>query len=164
MKHLKGFNEAVTKDQIDKLQDLCDNYLAYLLDDGFVVTVDDSNRYFNQRMQNNVIRRGQFNYRSPAGTYDKELANEPIDTCLIRIFTPNNNARFTWSSVKDYLLPFFQILSDNGYHITHNNQIIFSIDKNLFKSFRKDYSLESLLDETLEIDENLSQIRLRVRL
>jgi len=37
MKHLRGFNESLNKEE---LQDFCETYLAYLLDDGFEVSVE----------------------------------------------------------------------------------------------------------------------------
>ena len=37
MKHLRRFNESVNKEE--ELQDFCETYLAYLLDDGFEVSV-----------------------------------------------------------------------------------------------------------------------------
>jgi hypothetical protein len=36
MKHLKGFNESVTKED---LQELCETSLAYLMDEGFDTTI-----------------------------------------------------------------------------------------------------------------------------
>ena len=39
MKHLKRFNESLEPVEVDELKDFCETYLAYLLDEGFVVDI-----------------------------------------------------------------------------------------------------------------------------
>lgn len=78
MKYLKIFNEFNDPydEYIDDLQQFCEMYLAYLLDKGFKVIIDDNKVHY-----------------------------KPI---RINISSQNN---FYWSEVKDYIIPFLQILS-----------------------------------------------------
>jgi hypothetical protein len=86
MKHLKRFNESVTQED---LQDFCESSLAYLLDEGFTIKIMGGDDQFTR------LPRGQFN-----------------------IFLQKDNARefFKWDDVKDYYIPFLQLLS-NRYDI-----------------------------------------------
>ena len=40
MKHLKGFNESLTADEVEELKEFCEINLAYLLDEDFIVDID----------------------------------------------------------------------------------------------------------------------------
>lgn len=86
MKHLKRFNEGVTQED---LQDFCESSLAYLMDESFNVTI-----------------RGGDDPRARATTGQ------------FGIFLAKNNGRefFKWDDVKDYYIPFLQLLS-NRYDI-----------------------------------------------
>ena len=81
MKYLKPFNE--NKDNTEELQDLCDSYFAYLYDEGFEVRIST----------------GILDERSPSWH--------------IKINKPNSSGptyNFSWNDIKDYLIPFLQIL------------------------------------------------------
>jgi hypothetical protein len=86
MKHLKRFNESITSEE---LQDFCESSLAYLMDEDFNVTI-----------------RGGDDPRARATTGQ------------FGIFLAKNNGRefFKWDDVKDYYIPFLQLLS-NRYDI-----------------------------------------------
>jgi len=83
MRYLKSFRESVDSFS-DDLQDFCNQYLAYLLDEGFTVTLDNKFQDFN------TIRLclAKFNYNW-------------VDA----------DAQFLWDSVKDHYVPFLQMLA-----------------------------------------------------
>jgi hypothetical protein len=83
MKHLKKFNESVNKEE---LQDFCDTYLAYLLDDGFEVSVE--HRYNNDKK-----------YK----IYDYHFIT------IKKLGKISNN--FKWEEIKDQFIPFISVLS-----------------------------------------------------
>ena len=100
MRYLKIFNEFNDPydEYINKLQDFCESYLIYLLDKGFVVKVQDN----------------KVNY-------------EPIKIDISTELLPNirydiTNRSFYWSEVKDYVIPFLQVLSEN-YELDGDNAI-----------------------------------------
>jgi hypothetical protein len=84
MRYLKRYNESVSREDI---QDFCDTAFAYLMDEGFNVT----------------IRGGD---------------DPKVNTGQFAIFLQKNNGRefFKWDDVKDYYIPFLQLLS-NRYNI-----------------------------------------------
>ena len=79
MKHLRKFNESLNKEE---LQDFCDTYLAYLLDDGFEVSVE--HRYNNDKK-----------YK----IYDYHF------------ITIKKTSKFKWEEIKDQFIPFISVLS-----------------------------------------------------
>lgn len=85
MRYLKSFRESVINS--DDLQDFCDTYLAYLLDDGFKVVID--NKMYKDFI---TIRLTQ-----SSDTSNPLQSDEP----------------FIWDSIKDHYVPFLQILSRN---------------------------------------------------
>lgn len=78
MKHLRGFNESLNKEE---LQDFCETYLAYLLDDGFEVSI-------------------QHMYSTKEYKHDYHF---------ITINKVSNN--FKWEEIKDQFIPFISVLS-----------------------------------------------------
>lgn len=84
MRYLKSFRESVINE--DDLQDFCDTYLAYLLDDGFKVIIDNKYKDFI------TIRLTQ-----SSDTSNPLQSDEP----------------FIWDSIKDHYVPFLQMLSRN---------------------------------------------------
>jgi hypothetical protein len=85
MRYLKKFNESVSKED---LQDFCESSLAYLMDEGFTVSImggDDPRT------------------RLPSGQFNIFLQKEAREF-------------FKWDDVKDYYIPFLKLLS-NRYDI-----------------------------------------------
>ena len=81
MKHIKPFNES-KENLIEELQDLCESHLAYLLDDGFKISIfsdtKDSKEYLELHF--GYIRNGSY------------------------------TEQFYWDGIKDYFIPLLQIL------------------------------------------------------
>ena len=91
MIYLKSFNEELRiKKTIDprKLEEFCGDYLAYLIDQGFRSTITSG---FDARERYSVMKLG-FDYR---------------------IITIGSRYVFDWNDVKDYVIPFLQVLDDN---------------------------------------------------
>ena len=87
MKYLRKFNESMSKED---LQDFCESTFAYLMDEGFTIKIFDNNsRPFS------TLRPGEFN---------------------IWLQKDNPKSFFKWDDVKDYYIPFLQLL-DNRYDI-----------------------------------------------
>jgi len=89
MKHLRKFNESLNKEE---LQDFCDTYLAYLLDEGYSIEVSGSDEYVL------VLRN------------ENRPTNVPMDSPELL---------FTWEEVKDQFIPFLHMLSKQ-YTITRS--------------------------------------------
>ena len=113
MKHLKRFNESVTTED---LKDFCESSLAYLLDEGFTIKVIGS------YLSNNFGIRS----RLPRGEINIWLQKD------------NGTEFFKWDDVKDYYIPFLQLLS-NRYVIDNFTD---TSDSNVRFRYRKkgDYS------------------------
>lgn len=84
MRHLKNFNESMSKED---LQDFCESSLAYLIDEGFTINV--------------------YTHGDPRSGLPKGESN---------IWLQKNKEFFKWDEVKDYYIPFLQLLS-NRYDI-----------------------------------------------
>ena len=86
MKYLRKFNEGVS---VEDLQDFCESTLAYLIDEGFTIKVMGADDIRSR------LPRGQF---------------------TIWLRKDNGREFFKWDDVKDYYIPFLQLLS-NRYDI-----------------------------------------------
>ena len=84
MKHLRSFNESMSKED---LQDFCESTLAYLIDEGFTINV--------------------YTHGDPRSGLPKGESN---------IWLQKGKEFFKWDDVKDYYIPFLQLLS-NRYDI-----------------------------------------------
>lgn len=109
MRFLKRFNEGVSEEDI---RDFCESSFAYLMDEGFTIKIFSSERPFSS------LVKGEFN-----------------------IWLQKDNAKsfFKWDDVKDYYIPFLQLL-DNRYDIGSFNTT--NGEKNIrFRCrHKKDYS------------------------
>lgn len=94
MKYIKLFEDFGVD---DKLQDFCDNYLAYLIDYGFKVSLN----------------------------YNEISILQPDDGMGLLDKT------FSWDSVKDYVIPFIEVLYDEYNYDKLSDKIVFytSIEK-----------------------------------
>jgi hypothetical protein len=90
MKHLRKFNEILNTDEVEQLKDFCETSLAYLLDDGYdiSVTLRDKVKYPNK--QHHLVTLG--------------LRADEATTWT------NPWKRYYWNDVKDYFIPFLQML------------------------------------------------------
>jgi hypothetical protein len=119
VKHIKPFNES-KENLVEELQDFCETSLAYLLDDGYNVSlfIRDKVKYPGK---NHVI-------------VSLGLPKTPSSALFY-------GGRFHWNDVKDYYIPFLQMLQrryelqsylgDTGY-VCFNDEMGFrylSLDK-----------------------------------
>lgn len=81
MKYLKKFNESVDND----IKLFCNNYLAYLLDDGFKIV------YYNR-----------------ANGIEVDIV-KPTNASLLDVI---GLQIFSWNDIKDYFIPFIETLKD----------------------------------------------------
>lgn len=127
MKHLRKFNESLNKEE---LQDFCDTYLAYLLDDGYSIVASEIG--FGEYVL--VLRNG------------KRLDNVPIDSPELL---------FPWEEVNDQFIPFLHMLSKQytiiGIEFWSLNK---KFDRGTERPFIKyDYSLSMVLEDRVSLEE-----------
>jgi len=126
MKHLKKFNESLNKEE---LQDFCDTYLAYLLDEGYSIEVSGSDEYVL------VLRN------------ENRPTNVPMDSPELL---------FTWEEVKDQFIPFLHMLSKQ---YTISRSIKFWVlnkkfDRGTERAFLDyDYDLSMVLEDRVSLEE-----------
>jgi hypothetical protein len=88
MKYLKPFNESIENLQ-QELKDFCETSLAYLLDEGFDISVT---------LKDNVKFTDKQHLLVTLGLEGQETKQ------------PNPWERYYWDDVKDYYIPFIQML------------------------------------------------------
>jgi hypothetical protein len=121
MKHLKKFNENLQSDEVEQLKDFCETSLAYLLDDGYNVSLFIRDKVKYPGKNHVIVSLGLPKYKTPSSALDY--------------------GRFHWNDVKDYYIPFLQMLQrryelqsylgDTGY-VCFNDEMGFrylSLDK-----------------------------------
>jgi len=128
MKHLRKFNESLNKED---LQDFCDTYLAYLLDDGYSIVASEIG--FGEYVL--VLRNG------------KRLDNIPIDSPELL---------FAWEEVNDQFIPFLHMLSKQ-YTIIRSIKF-WSLNKKFDRGPERpfieyDYSLPMVLEDRVSLEE-----------
>jgi hypothetical protein len=87
MKHLKKFNESLQPDEIDQLKEFCENSLAYLLDDGYDISISLRDQVFSHIWS--------------------KYPDKPYIIVSLGLLEPR---KFYWNDVKDYYIPFLQML------------------------------------------------------
>jgi hypothetical protein len=137
MKHLRKFsamhslleqsNESLNKEE---LQDFCDTYLAYLLDEGYSIVASEIG--FGEYVL--VLRNG------------KRLDNVPVDSPELL---------FSWEEVNDQFIPFLHMLSKQytiiGIEFWSLNK---KFDRGTERPFIKyDYSLSMVLEDRVSLEE-----------
>ena len=128
MKHLKEFNESLNKEE---LQDFCDTYLAYLLDEGY--SIEASEIGFGEYVL--VLRN------------ENRPTNVPIDSPELL---------FTWEEVKDQFIPFLHMLSKQ-YTITRSIKF-WVLNKKFDRGTERpfidyDYNLPMVLEDRVSLEE-----------
>lgn len=120
MKYLRKFNEGVSTEDI---RDFCESSFAYLMDEGFTIKI------FSSDDPRTSLPKGQFN-----------------------IWLQKDNARsfFKWDDVKDYYIPFLQLL-DNRYDIggfnTTNGEKNIRFRDYSFVNANKDFSYGRVIND-----------------
>jgi hypothetical protein len=127
MKHLRKFNESLNKEE---LQDFCDTYLAYLLDEGYSI---ETNEMFDEYL---LVLRNE---------------NRPTD---VPIDSPE--LLFTWEEVKDQFIPFLHMLSKQ-YTITRSIKF-WVLNKKFDRGTERpfidyDYNLPMILEDRVSLEE-----------
>ena len=138
MKHLRKFsalhslleqsNESINKEE---LQDFCDTYLAYLLDEGY--SIEASEIGFGEYVL--VLRN------------ENRPTNVPIDSPELL---------FTWEEVKDQFIPFLHMLSKQ-YTITRSIKF-WVLNKKFDRGTERpfidyDYNLPMVLEDRVSLEE-----------
>jgi hypothetical protein len=96
MKHLKPFNES-KENLIEELQDFCETSLAYLLDDGYDISLSVRDKVKYPGVNHIVVSLG--------------LPEENFTPFRVGLRLQNDGYRnFYWDDVKDYYIPFLQLL------------------------------------------------------
>jgi hypothetical protein len=111
MRYLRKFNESVSEEDI---RDFCESSLAYLMDEGFTIKIFSSDKPYTS------LPKGQFN---------------------IWLQKDNATSFFKWDEVKDYYIPFLQLLSnryDIGSFVNGERSIRFRYRQ------KKDYSFVNI--------------------
>jgi len=162
MKHLKNFNESLQPVEVDELKDFCETYLAYLLDEGFVVDIKSAYR----DLYGNVITTSSL----PAGaklnmSIDSTYIGMAYTICLSIPKDAYSNEKFNWSDIKDSFIPFLQLLSRRYKLVGRVNQVLVSstdgenyysydyLTKDGYKGFRhviEDYEINSIKIQVFE--------------
>ena len=128
MKHLKKFNESLNKEE---LQDFCDTYLAYLLDEGYSTEANEIG----------------------FGEYVLVLRNENRPT---NVPMDSPELLFTWEEVKDQFIPFLHMLSKQ-YTITRSIKFWVlnkKFDRGTERAFLDyDYDLSMVLEDRVSLEE-----------
>ena len=88
MKHLKRYNESLTTDEVEKLKDFCETSLAYLLDDGYDISISLRDQVKYPGKNHVIISFGKESFENTWSDYEL----------------------FDWNDVKDYFIPFLQLL------------------------------------------------------
>lgn len=142
MKHLRNFNETVLPYYlaIKDIQDFCEMYLAYLVDDGFNITDQpgyDANGYYsgNDKIGYTTI------------CFNKTY-NRPV-------------VIFSWNEIKDRFIPFFHMLNNN-YEIL--DIVIFNKnEKDSDRYIEYKPTIEEILASEIDFKE-IVQINIQVKL
>jgi hypothetical protein len=142
MKHLRRFNESLQLKELEDLMDFAENCLAYLLDEGFQLELVD---------------------RYGRGPNDPSF-DQDTEYYWVDIYGPTNgedNRNFSWEEVKDYYIPFIQLLK-NRYKLFDDereykgDQIYFKVqlgrrfDEHTFMN----YKIEEVINDKINIPKN----------
>lgn len=116
MKYLRPFNESI---KITDLQELCDNTLAYLKDDGYKIQIKE------QTIDNDIKNKY-------SKSKDKRTGREKIVRITIgkhdyhKIGNSAKGELFKWENIKDDLMPFLEILRDTfEWYIVSDYEVLF---------------------------------------
>ena len=100
MKYLKRIFESLTEDEIIELREECETYLAYLLDEDFIIEVS--------RIRNRI-----------------RLMDIDID---IRKSESADDDQFLWDDVKDHVIPLIELFRKGHFKYELENVILYFAD------------------------------------
>jgi len=148
---LEQSNEGLSEDDFTELKEFCDNSLAYLLDDGYEI-----------KLRRDRIQTG-YNYYEDG--YMVVTLHFPGDN-----YNTNDSyattKEFHWNDVKDYYIPFLQLLSrryklgtythnrsmNNGMH-GETGDVFFDADRILDRFIPSTYcKLEQVINDEVDVD------------
>jgi hypothetical protein len=145
MKYIKTF-EYQTDNSLQELQNFCNDHLAYLIDRGIKVIV-------NQQGDSYYIFIGNVNNsRNPNISFNNK----------------ENTKGLKWSDIKDDIITFLIILKDKFKHNLYNfikfKKIHTSYVNNTSKSYELEskYILENIIEDKLEDIDNIYYIRITI--
>lgn len=140
MKHLKRYNESIDHDDFNELKEFTENCLVYLLDEGFQIEFVDPQG-------------------DPYGDRQEFWASLNTELTLwIYLYGPTNdegdNRNFSWQEVKDYYIPFIQLLK-NRYEL-FNDQIRFKVQtgRRFDEHSFMDYKIEEVINDSIPLNED----------
>jgi hypothetical protein len=136
MKHLKPFNES-KENLVEDLQDFCETSLAYLYDEGYNVSLSIRDQVKYPGVNHIVVSLGLPN--------ENYVALRPYD----------GYRKFHWNDVKDYYIPFLQMLQRRYELIPYlddTSQVYLQF--NTISGFRY-LSLDQVINDRTGLDHNL---------
>lgn len=149
MKHLKPFNEDITSFNFEEeLQDFCDTSLAYLLDEGYNVSLSKRDQVKYPEKSHIIVSLGLPN--------ENYVPLRPSAWEWGRFYA--GYRKFHWDDVKDYYIPFLQMLVrryellpylEDTFHIKERH-----VQFNTTSGFRY-LSLNKVINDRTGLDYNL---------
>ena len=139
MKHLKPFNEDIINRK-DELKDLCEDCLAYLLDEGYSFHIYDV-------------------YTTPA-----EI---PAYIVWFNRFYNNRYNEYKWDDIKEYYIPFLKLLNKYynviGFNEVPETLMNKSIRINLPDNKSQDFEFEDFIGDTFDQNININSIGVLIK-
>jgi hypothetical protein len=147
MKHLRRFNESLSSNEYDELKEFCENCLAYLLDEGFELELVD--RYGRESNDSSYEIDSDYSWIDLYGPW-----GEPD------VHGEQTKASFSWNEVKDYYIPFIQLLKTRYVLVDSEGEAGDLEDLVYFKiaegadvdvAFRN-FTIEDVIDDKITLD------------
>lgn len=159
MKYLKRYSAIhsvleqssdLSEDDFTELKEFCDNSLAYLLDDGYEI-----------KLRRDRIQTGYGGYDEGYMVVSLYLSGDEYNTS-----NSYSMMEFHWNDVKDYYIPFLQLLSrryklgtythsrsmNNGMH-GETGDVFFEADRILDRFIPSTYcKLEQVINDEIDVD------------
>ena len=142
MKYLKRIFEGIEQSDIDELKDFCEMYLAYLMDDGWNVTVNN---------------------------WSESKLFEKIDEMNVYISILPLQRTANWEDIKDHFIPFFSMLIkryelvETLLRIRGVNARKFSLQKNVIKFCENSFTSENILNDEVPNKQEVKKIKITVK-
>lgn len=139
MIYLKSFNERLSEDQLESLQDLCDSCFAYLYDEGFKTSITTKLITPDRDTQFALSNTFTANYKTNWDEYTGSVT--PVRIYTIKLY----GSCFELSQVSDSLLRFVDLLEINNVqlfkgfrfkglsHYSYNARTLNNIEEELYK-------------------------------
>ncbi len=141
MRYLKRFNESPV-DFKEGLKDFCETHLAYLLDNEFIIEINEFNDRDGDDAYEIIIKKNKI---SAPDSYSR--LRQPL---------------FVWDDVKNYIGPFILYL-DREYRLFKGNEGDVGIVQSELSSLFKSFSVDEISDENYDpklIPSNASNTKL----